>query len=597
MGDKRRSQFRWMADWWRSGGGATVRGSTVEFPASGGTTAVNEPAAAWVPAGGIDIHITYRAPVEGVTVSTYVSAFKGPGGQANRLGDGPQTHTWLPQTAQSTDVVISMPINSVVKPAEAVRYRPVIRINGKGLVIEDVAVVPRPISDTVVTWAGAQANGAAGRGARLSAPSIEGDLAVLVMASQWGHTKCRPPAGWEVRATDDVPSGRSGYVAWKRVTAPTDTENLDPWGGQSNGARDRAALLVLSRSEEPEIVPWGPTVPAASTRDRLVFSQLHATSTTEDNEWLVDGGVIGEVGSRSTTASWSSLRMAAGKGAPVLQPGKTEPQGWAALVLGRNQLPRVAVLAEGLREIPARMRAMPWGAKSPEALVARKGFVVAHRGGSASWPEMSMKAYTQSVAYGVHALEVSTHLTQDGVWVCAHDRNLKRVDPSAPETPIAEMTWEAVQRFTTKGEPILRLEQVIEVYGQSHVLVVDPKYSAAQWEGLMSLIVPERTIMKYSFDATWLADAWRARGLKTWGYAYPTHLADGRLAGAASHWDYLGMEYSPDPTVMQRTLQLAAGKPVWGHILSTKGQYDTMLAQGAAGAMVSGVSEVLERKA
>ena len=50
---------------------------------------------------------------------------------------------------------------------------------------------------------------------------------------------------------------------------------------------------------------------------------------------------------------------------------------------------------------------MPYGARTVAELVAKPRFVVAHRGGSASWPEHTQRAYTQAVAYGVDALGVS----------------------------------------------------------------------------------------------------------------------------------------------------------------------------------------------
>ena len=131
---------------------------------------------------------------------------------------------------------------------------------------------------------------------------------------------------------------------------------------------------------------------------------------------------------------------------------------------------------EAPQDIPAQMRAMPSGYPSIDAMVAQKGFLVAHRGGSTSWPEMSMRAYTNSVAHGAGALEVSAGRTSDGVWVLAHDQNLKRVDPSAPTTPIAQMTWAEVQRYRTAGEKILRIEEYLEAYGRSHITVLDPKY-------------------------------------------------------------------------------------------------------------------------
>ena len=249
---------------------------------------------------------------------------------------------------------------------------------------------------------------------------------------------------------------------------------------------------------------------------------------------------------------------------------------------------------EAPQDIPAQMRAMPSGYPSIDAMVAQKGFLVAHRGGSASWPEMSMRAYTNSVAHGVGALEVSAGRTSDGVWVLAHDQNLKRVDPSAPTTPIAQMTWSEVQRYRTAGEKILRIEEYLEAYGRSHITVLDPKYSATQWADLAKLLPDDaksRVIWKSAGDATWLASQWKAAGWRCWGYAYAQHADDGSLAKWAASWDYLGFPWDATPAQWSKALSL--GKPVWAHICPTKAAYDQGISRGAVGCMVSGVADVL----
>lgn len=250
---------------------------------------------------------------------------------------------------------------------------------------------------------------------------------------------------------------------------------------------------------------------------------------------------------------------------------------------------------EAPQDVPAQMRAMPSGYPSIDAMVAQKGFLVAHRGGSASWPEMSMRAYTNSVAHGAGALEVSAGRTSDGVWVLAHDQNLKRVDPSAPDTSIAQMTWAEVQRYRTAGERILRIEEYLEAYGRSHVTVLDPKYSAQQWADLAAKLPSDaksRVIWKSAGDATWLAAQWKAAGWRCWGYAYAQHASDGSLAKWAPSWDYLGFPWdAPTPAWKVAT---SFGKPVWAHICPSKAAYDQGLQNGAVGCMVSGVADVLK---
>lgn len=250
---------------------------------------------------------------------------------------------------------------------------------------------------------------------------------------------------------------------------------------------------------------------------------------------------------------------------------------------------------EAPQDIPAQMRAMPSGYPSIDAMVAQKGFLVAHRGGSASWPEMSMRAYTNSVAHGAGALEVSVGRTSDGVWVLAHDQNLQRVDPAAPATPIAQMTWAEVQRYRTAGEKILRIEEYLEAYGWSHVTVLDPKYSAQQWADLAARLPADaksRVIWKSAGDATWLAAQWKAAGWRCWGYAYAQHASDGSLAKWAPSWDYLGFPW--DAPSMAWKVATSFGKPVWAHICPTKAAYDQGLQNGAVGCMVSGVADVLK---
>lgn len=250
---------------------------------------------------------------------------------------------------------------------------------------------------------------------------------------------------------------------------------------------------------------------------------------------------------------------------------------------------------EAPQDVPAQMRAMPSGYPSIDAMVAQKGFLVAHRGGSASWPEMSMRAYTNSVAHGAGALEVSVGRTSDGVWVLAHDQNLQRVDPAAPATPIAQMTWAEVQRYRTAGEKILRIEEYLEAYGSSHVTVLDPKYSAAQWADLASRLPADaknRVIWKSAGDATWLAAQWKAAGWRCWGYAYAQHASDGSLAKWAPSWDYLGFPW--DAPSLAWKVATSFGKPVWAHICPSKAAYDQGLQNGAVGCMVSGVADVLK---
>lgn len=373
---------------------------------------------------------------------------------------------------------------------------------------------------------------------------------------------------------------------------------MNPWGPGEDSpstARDQAALVVVTGSELfPQFQEWDDKLPPKpASGSWFLASQLHAIASVPDEFWEAPGSHQIVSGGRSTEASWSALHVQRVESEPTLTEGATHPAAWAGVVLAPRPNEHRLTVWDGQEEVPAKMRAMPRGCRTVEELLAKKGFIVAHRGGSASWPELSMRAYTNAVQHGVDALEVSAQKTTDGVWVCVHDRNLKRVDPTAPDTPVTDLPYSEVKKYKTMGEPIALLDDVIDAYASSHVLVVDPKYSASHHAEFLKKFNKDTTIAKFSGDSKWLADAFRAAGFKSWGYAYSSHIANGQYAQWADWWDFLGMEITTDATIFQQALDLAKGKPVWGHIIPNRQWYDTMMARGAVGCMVSGVDSVL----
>lgn len=463
----------------------------------------------------------------------------------------------------------------------------------------------------VRSWA--HAEGAAGSLQPISATSQAGDIAVLAYSSQWGNTQARPPAGWSpVIATSGL-GGRSGYVAVRNVSSSSDTQDVVLSGAFRGGARENALLVVLKGMKSVTNTGWTAAAPQAGKLS-LTFSQQHGRNVDPLVDWRPEHSKMVS-GGHDANASWSALLGAVTVGGS--QPG---PQAWAQVFLtvdGGGGAPHdadpslpdpaateiqglgpvaISIVVDGqLHEVPATMRSLPAGYPSIDAMVGTPGFLVAHRGGSGSWAEASLRAYTNSVAYGAGALEVSTHRTKDGVWVLAHDQNLQRVDPSAPATTIAQMTWDEVRRYTTKGEPIMRVEEYLDAYSSTHITVLDPKYSAPQWSEL-ALLLPtnakSKVIWKSAGDATWLADQWHAAGWKCWGYMYEKHVTNGEGRSWAPHWDYIGIPY--DASATNWSIAKTFGRPVWGHICPTQGAYTQALQKGAAGCMVSGVADVLK---
>lgn len=434
-----------------------------------------------------------------------------------------------------------------------------------------------------------------GSDAYLYAISEPGDLAILAVASQYGDTAATAPEGWTEVHTPSA-SARSGYVATRVVSDPSETLSLAPRLGDQSAARKRSMLIVLKGVPgEPEIQGWQ-TDPFTLGEGyaQVLLSQRHSVANAPSGDWEPQGGTLLTAGEASSTASWSRLAAAYTTAAHGM-PENESPQMWARVLLrAPAKGARVYVLREGGREVPASLRPMPPGASSVSDLLATPGFWVAHRGGSYSWPESSMLAYTQSVSRGAPALEASAHRTTDGVWFLSHDVNLSRVDPSAPATDVRDMTWDEVSRYTTMGRPLVLLEELVDAYASSHVIFLDPKNSALNWQESVSGLDKSRTVLKFSADATWLARQWKADGWTTWGYMYETQVASGQARQwfDTGVWDLIGMEYTASQETW--TEVTSWGVPVLGHIAPDAAAYRAALDKGAAGVMLAGVADLVK---
>lgn len=434
------------------------------------------------------------------------------------------------------------------------------------------------------------------------------DVVVVFYASQFGNTAARPPSRWGNSYEKNV-NGRSGYVAIKRVTNSTDANNVKLHGDIASGARERALCFLLRGVSDFNVGPWTAGTPIFNDVRylHLVAAQYHGNKSTPIQPWQDSSEERHySTGGASTTESWSSIEAGFTKNVkhgtnalafayvdllPLVPEEEKKVVPGVAITEGNVNNP--VFIYENGEERPATMKAVPRGYKDIGTMMITRGFLVAHRGGSVSWPEASIRAYTNSVMFGAGALEVSCQKTKDGVWFLNHDRTLQRVDKTAPDTPVTEMTWAEIQKYTTIGEPFMTVEEYFAAYGSSHITVLDPKYSAVQWEELKKFFPSDahgRIIWKFSIDAGWLANQWKADGWKCWGYSYPDQVTDGRINEWHKPWDYIGMSFDASDEVWRRTTAL--GKPVWGHICPTRQAYDDALAKGAVGCMVSGVANI-----
>lgn len=264
------------------------------------------------------------------------------------------------------------------------------------------------------------------------------------------------------------------------------------------------------------------------------------------------------------------------------------------------------ITPEGART-PTAVVPMRRGFNSVAEMLATPGVTWAHRGGSASYPEMSLHAYTQSVARGYGVLEVSMGRTSDGVWFGLHDQTTDRTS-GGNYGNASSQTWaqiQAQQNVAGPGapQPYMRWEELVERYGSTHIIMADLKHALAGYRTEFLNMVyndlgPSRAIIKFSGSGSGsavLANEARALGFETWGYFYAADASialggNGNMQTWANNWTMLGMEHSASQAVWDEALSF--GKPVYGHIIPNQAAYSAVMAKGARGAQVSAVATV-----
>jgi hypothetical protein len=262
---------------------------------------------------------------------------------------------------------------------------------------------------------------------------------------------------------------------------------------------------------------------------------------------------------------------------------------------------------DGTTETPVdELLYVPRGYASVADMLSRPMVYMAHRGGSADYPEHSLRGYTQSVVEGFGCLEWSTQRTSDGVFVGCHDPNINSVvlgGGSFP--PISQMTWAQIQAQQIKPpaahperspEPFMRLEQLVAAYGKTHVIMVDPKnVSPTYYPQLLDLMDanggPSRWIGKWvGSNAQWSV-ALRSRGYKSWG-AFYNHDDRTMVTSAQAQWDVLGFNFGNAAAQEDWDFILSFGKRVFAHVCPDQASVDMGVAKGATGAQVSGIEHV-----
>lgn len=457
----------------------------------------------------------------------------------------------------------------------------------------------------------AHANAANASGTPLTVASQPGDTAVIIASAQLAGP-AQPysvPDGWLGNAASPIAgTNRSGYVAHRKITAPDQTAGV-VWYNKDAGwtARQNAVMVVFEGELEIKVSDWQTAVPAIG-EDTYIASQSHGPMTNKLMEWTVAGDILYDgLDSVSTNRSWSTIRFGVTSQPPGNMGEGQIPNAWCAFTAkvafvatpgaswyqNRTEVPAKVSVYENDAEKPAsKVGVMPTGPSSLAELYRIPNFVVAHRGGSASWTESTQQAYTNSMAYGMDALEISCARTSDGVWFANHDNNLKSL--GGPDKNTSNMTWAEVQE-AMKGMPDkmpCTLEWLLETYGDSTVIVFDPKNNHHRRDEFFKILEPYkgRVLVKFFGDLFSLFDDARARGFGAWGYAYESSKTATWWPGFASgeHLDVLSITW--DASVDTYDQLKASGKPIVSHITRWPNHAKAAADKGATGTIASAIT-------
>ena len=438
-----------------------------------------------------------------------------------------------------------------------------------------------------------------------------GDWGLLVVAGQFGTQGDATPAGWTGIYDSDKKGEnwiRSTTVAVHKAQFGTEFRNIN-WGSKNTEYKGRqcAYLVVIDGStiDDMKLEAIHSTENAQLISDVPCFGimTMHATAaegiiTFPSTTTVVTDGAWG----KKTNASWSSIAVNYST-APFTAPaGGTVAKSRTFVKVTEHveQAIEDPTMANGTRVAYfvwsgteaiscVSMKAIPYGSRSVEEMLRTPKFFVAHRGGSASWPEHTERAYSQCPIFKCHGLEMSCGQSSDGVWFGCHDESLSRLVPALTK-PVDQYTWDEIKAAASRTENMpARLDWLIEHYIDSHVLVVDPKYKTGKWEEFLAVFkgLENKIIFKAYGDTQWAFDPIRAKGVKTWGYAYAGDKDKPWYANwaAGKTCDVLSMEYTAPQDIW--TALKASGKPLVSHIPSVPESVKMGWDKGADGTICS----------
>ena len=183
--------------------------------------------------------------------------------------------------------------------------------------------------------------------------------------------------------------------------------------------------------------------------------------------------------------------------------------------------------------------------------------IVAHRGYSGKYPELSPLAFEKALELPIHGIECDIRLSSDGKVVVHHDPTLDRTTNASGR--VSRLTWEELRGLKIGGgQRMLLLDELLEMLGdKKHHLYIETKHPSGQGD-----ILEEQMVLRLRYAG--LVDDPRIHMISF------SHRAIRRMAALAPHIDriYLRRDWErhfnrPDILLSQPTglgMSLLRGK-------------------------------------
>jgi len=405
---------------------------------------------------------------------------------------------------------------------------------------------------------------------------------------------------------DNFPDGGVRYST--TATVPSDTAGGEPFSVIALvGAEFTAGNSVV-----PSSVPAGFNAAlVAQTAGGSPATVLDNSNTAVSRTGLVISTLLNQSGSLSVPAlatTWAGTATDPKSASLIVRTSSIEPPSGLPVKIGDGTTARLTYLDDdGERKTPNSVSLWLPGFNDVDALLAKGGATVSHRGGSLDWPEFSEVAYDRSVRRGYGALEFSCGWTSDLVPFGLGDRYLDAaagvtgsVDPTTMTWATLAATYQNKLRPVVPGQfqPFYRLEEFLTKYTPHHVVAVDPKFGAGETPQINAMLDicdeiggPEKIVIKFDSPITGsdLVVAAKARGYVTMNY-WGTEIEKLTPTYHTDKWDLIGVRYDADQSMYDAALAL--GKPVWAAVIPDQAGYDLADVRGASIMMISNPSGV-----